>query len=335
MHLKPLLILPFLAGLFACMQVQEPGMGGEGECVEGEGLRIGGTSVGCGNPSRGFALNPIPICDEFSGACLGGPENFPISVTIGNQLKIRIHFEGDTTLIQPPKDTSIHFGTPKAILRYDGQIYPMDSIPLGVFTFPSQDSLVLNFQSICDSIDKPDRVCSDVKWQSIPVSIQIVVPAVSGPDSFEYRANIQGIVVQSRQKKLEWAAGGRSGQDLWLQAAFGWAEAQMDASFFGERDSLFGWLLYIPGTEGFYVACQADAIIQFQNLVSGTLDVRALPIPLAQEDGWQPVFQVDSVNSDPLMGPNQRSISLGHVVDSVRIPKMFYETRTQNYCLAD
>jgi hypothetical protein len=338
MSLKALLILPLLAGFFACMQV--PGPAGEdgkgqGECDEEAGVRIGGTSVGCGNPIKSVALNPISLCGEVGSPCGGLLEDYPVTVSLGDGIGIRIRFKGDTSIPNPFRDTTLRFGEPKAVLRYDGQVFPMDSIPLGVFLFADDDSLKLDFKAICDSLDNPDRVCSESIVTEIPISFEVLVPVLSGSQTFIFRATIQGIVANTRQGKLSWAGGGDLGQDIMLQATFGWAEATVDSSFFDHRDSLFGWLLYVPGTDIYSMVCKGNGTAQFQGLVRRALEVRAVPIPIAWEAGWQPVYQLDSLHSDPMFGDNSKVMSLHGVVDSLRIPESFYESQLRNYCLAE
>jgi hypothetical protein len=337
MSLKALLILPLLAGFFACMQV--PGPAGEdgkgqGECDEEAGVRIGGTSVGCGNPIKSVALNPISLCDDRNGQCLGVNANYPVRVTLGDQVRFRIHFEGDTSVIFPFRDTTLRFGTPKVVLRYDGQVFPLDSIPLGVFPFNEADNLNLDFKTICDALDNPDRVCSESVMTEIPISFDLHVPVYHNGQTAIYRATLQGIVVNTTLRKLSWVGGGGLDKIFRLEASFGWANAMVDSTFFNHRDALFGWLVYVPGTESYSVVCEPNDTAKFDLLVSDTLEVRALPLPVEWSAGWQPVYQLDSINTDPLSGTNSRTIALKGVIDSLRIPETFYESQIRNYCLS-
>jgi hypothetical protein len=173
------LLPPVMAMWLACMQTAP----GENSCDD---VRIGGNSVGCGNPTKAYALKEMVDINCRSGGCTGHPADSLLTRHISTEIvngKLRITVESLSDSAQKGimLDDEVH-----AFVRLFNHNPVLDTTPLGGKSFFGNKTLELDYNYFCGQLDIPDKACSLRKVDTVDLMVQITwnpMP-VSSPEIF-------------------------------------------------------------------------------------------------------------------------------------------------------
>lgn len=305
--------LPVLVLAMACMQTP-PEPGGDPNCEN----RIGGSSVGCGNPIKGVAQSEIKTGECTVGDCLASHASMPYRIQLGEAITFEwLPFQLLLGLTQPDS-----FETKRIEIRYGGQLHLIDSLPLKTLYSDSRSSTSITFTEACEAIDYPDLVCSGRKWKRVPITLSVSIAFRASNAWWNQTIEVSDLFLNTQTKRIE---SDRINSSDVYHAAFLSGYYNQEVLWKTSLNPGQFRVIFIPGTVHYGIACDDTSRLNMGDLPLGSHRLSVITVSQIDTAHWFKVRFLDSVHvvygldDEP---PEERLIE-GEIIDSVKAPPGF------------
>jgi hypothetical protein len=247
------LLPPVMAMWLACMQTAP----GESGCDE---VRIGGNSVGCGNPTKAYALKEVVDINCPSGKCSGhfndGPLKRHLNVEIVNgQLRITVEPLPDSVQKTIRIDDGVHILT-----RLFNHNPVVDTLPLGAKSFFGNKILDLDYNYFCGLLDVPDKACSLGKVDTVDLMLEVAWnPILASPtELFKASAYLGPIRLIVGDTNLSLDPFFPLDDTLLLKNDIGDLRINVPILPVNSESKNHHWVVFLPGTNLLTASCWED-----------------------------------------------------------------------------
>jgi|GEM_PF-6306514 len=294
MRRPTLFLFPLATLIFACLQNNlDPKSDSLQPSVTDPDCRIGGTSVGCGNPTKSVAESDVEVKDCGEGWCKSG---FPdVVFTLGVDQDLILRFPSIQNSSNPPEWDSTSSFMVKA--RFGKQMWLLDSTDLAAWTIPFTDSVAISFRQLCQAADQPGRLCSEKRWDEIPLTLELNLTLYAKGFSYPKAAYIHHLWINTRTEEISFKPD--DVDTLARTMTYFVGKLSLTDTEIGNSDRPSLQMIFIPGTDKFSVTCDNRLIQPLDPLPLGNHPIRMMRLLANPSNSWQPVYAWNNGSFQP------------------------------------